>query len=326
MTKIVVRAGAFAAGLALFAAMAGCSAGTASTRVSSGASKLKTVTFVNPLPDYPAWKVIGQCMAKEAKKKGLTFTQSGETGSSVDTTYMVNRIQQAIANKTNAIITFPTDATEFNPLFTQAQNAGLITETVESSAPTANVPDVNVGTSYEQYGALAAETIAKKGGTQYVGLLSASAANNPFVIGFNEWLKAHPNAPIKLVDSQFDNGDPTQDIGLIDAMLVAHPNINMFLTNEGAATSPIISVIKQKNLKGKVFLTTNSVYSGSVPGMQDGYVYAFLLQDMCGIGTSAIDSLVSYAKHTLKNTNVATKILFATKNNYKELTASGEFQ
>jgi ABC-type sugar transport system substrate-binding protein len=324
LKKIVVRAGAFAVGVGLVAALAGCSAGAPPTTASSGASRLKTVTFVNPLPDYPAWKVIGQCMSEEARKKGLTFTQSGQTGSSVDATYMANRIEQAIAEKINAIITFPTDADQFDPLFTQAKNAGILTETVESGAPTTN--DLNVGTSYEEYGALAAETIAKKGGTQYIGLISAAAADNPFVIGFSNWLKAHPKSPVKLLDSQFDNADPTLDTGLVEAMLVAHPQINMFLTNEGAATSPIVSVLKQKNLKGKVFLTTNSIYSGSIQGMQDGYVYAFLLQDMCGIGTSAIDSLVSYANGTLSNTNVATKILFATKGNYKKLTASGEYQ
>jgi ABC-type sugar transport system substrate-binding protein len=312
---------ATAVGLAF--SLAACTSG-APTATPTESSKLKTITFVNPLPDYPAWKVIGQCMAKEAKKQGITFTQSGQTGSAVDTTYMVNRIQQAISNKVDAILTFPTDATEFDPLFTQAKKAGIITGTVDSAAPTTN--DINVGTSYTEYGTLAAETIAKKSGTQYVGLVSASAANNPFVDGFNAWLKANPSSNIKLVSSEFDNGDPTQDPGLINAMLTAHPNLNMFLTNEGAATSPIISVLKQRNLKGKVYLTTNSIYSGTIPGIQQGYVYSFLLQNMCGIGTDSIDSVIKFANGTLKNKNVATQILFATKGTYKKLIANGDFQ
>ena len=324
MNKIVARSSALVVGIALVAALAGCTSGAAGTATTADSSKLKTITFVNPLPDYPAWKVIGQCMAKEAKKKGITFNQSGQSGSSVDTTYMVNRIQQAIANKVDAILTFPIAAQQFDPLFTQAKKAGIITGTVDSSAPTTN--DINVGTSYEEYGALAAETLATKGGKQYVGLISAAAANNPFVLGFNKWVKDHPNSPIEVVDSRFDGGDPTQTNGLVAAMLTAHPEINMFLTNEGAATSPIISVLKQKNLKGKVFLTTNSVYSGSVEGMKDGYVYAFLLQDMCGIGTQSIDSIIDFANGSLKTNNVATKILFATKDNYQKLTASGDFQ
>ncbi len=323
MSQTKSRLAVIVAAVGLALSLAACTSGVP-TSTATGSTKLKSITFVNPLPDYPAWKVIGECMAKEAKKKGVTFTQSGQTGSAVDTTYMVNRIQQAIANKVGAILTFPTDATEFDPLFTQAKKAGIYTGTVDSADPTTN--DINVGTSYTEYGKLAAETIAKKGGTQYVGLISASAANNPFVIGFNDWLKAHPSSPIKLVDSRFDNGDPTQDNGLVNAMLTAHPNLNMFLTNEGAATSPIISVLKQNGLKGKVYLTTNSVYSGSVEGMQDGYVYAFLLQNMCGIGTDSIDSIVGYANGTVKNRNVATQILFATKGTYKKLTASGDFQ
>jgi ABC-type sugar transport system substrate-binding protein len=323
LSKSITRIAVIATAVGLAFSLAACTSG-APTSTPTAASKLKTITFVNPLPDYPAWKVIGQCMAKEAKKKGITFTQSGQTGSAVDTTYMVNRIQQAISNKVDAILTFPIDAKQFDPLFTQAKKAGIITGTVDSSAPTTN--DINVGTSYTEYGNLAAETINKKGGTQYVGMFSASAANNPFVDGFNSWLKAHPSSHIKLVDSRFDGGDPTQDPGLINAMLTAHPNINMFLTNEGAATSPIISVLKQRNLKGKVFLTTNSIYSGTIPGIQQGYVYSFLLQNMCGIGTDSIDSTISFANGTLKNKNVATQILFATKGTYKKLTANGDFQ
>jgi ABC-type sugar transport system substrate-binding protein len=322
--KLITRSAALAAGIALLAAMAGCTATTAASTTSAGSGKLKTVTFVNPLPDYPAWKVIGQCMAKEAKKKGLTFTQSGQSGSAVDATYMSNRIQQAIANKVDAIITFPVSATQFDPLFTQAKKAGITTVTVESGDPTTN--DLNVGTSFVEYGALAAETLAKKGGTQNVGLVVASEANNPFVDGFKKWLADNPKAPVKLVDTRVDDGDPTKTSGLVSAMLVAHPEINMFLTNEGAATSPIVSVLKQKGLQGKAYLTTNSIYSGSVEGMKDGYVYSFLLQDMCGIGTSAIDSLVGFKDGSLKDKNVATKILFATKDTYKKLTASGKFQ
>ncbi len=324
MSKSITRIAVLAVAVGVAFSLAACSSGAPTATATSSSTKLKSITFVNPLPDYPAWKVIGQCMAKEAAKKGVKFTQSGQTGSAVDTTYMVDRIQQAISNKVGAILTFPTDATEFNPLFTQAKKAGIFTGTVDSAAPTTN--DINVGTSYLQYGALAAETLAKKGGEQYVGLISASAANNPFVIGFDSWLKKHPSAPIKVVASEFDNGDPTQDTGLVNAMLTAHPDLNMFLTNEGAATSPIISVLKQRNLKGKVYLTTNSIYSGTIPGIEEGYVYSFLLQNMCGIGTDSIDSIISYAAGTLKNRNVATQILFATKGTYKKLTANGDFQ
>lgn len=318
---------AAASAIALAAVLAGCTStgsAPAASGSSSGTKTIKTATFVNPLPDYPAWKVIGQCMADEAKKKGITFTQSGQSGSAVDTTYMVNRIQQAIATKVDAVITFPVTPSTFDPLFTQAKNAGLTTVSVEGGAPTTN--DINVGTSFTEYGTLAAETIAKKGGHQYVGLIAASEANNPFVDGFKAWLKANPDAPITLVDSRYDAADPTKTAGLAQAMLVAHPNINMFLTNEGAATSPIISVLKAKGLKGKAYLTTNSIYSGSVEGMKDGYVYSFLLQNMCGIGTDTIDSLVKYKAGTLKDTNVATQILFATKDDYQKLTADGHFQ
>ncbi|WP_157887373.1 sugar ABC transporter substrate-binding protein [Frondihabitans sp. PAMC 28766] len=332
MSTRTIRAAALATTAVLALALAGCTstgaASTASTSGSGSGTKIKSVTFVNPLPDYPAWKVIGQCMAKEAKKKGMTFTQSGQTGSSIDTTYMVNRVQQAIAIKTNAIVTFPVSAAQFDPLFLQAKNKGIYTASVEGGQTKNN--DINVGTSFSQFGQLAAETVAKKSKTENVGFVTegATGPDAQFITAFTKWVAANPSSGIKILDTRYDAGDPTQDPNLINAMLTAHPTMNMIVTNEGAATSPIISVLKQNNLKGKVFLTTNSKYSGSVPGMKDGYVYSFLLQDMCGIGTTAIDGLSQFSSGALKgkSTDIATKILFATKGDYAKLIASGKFQ
>lgn len=323
-TKTRILIAAVLAG-ALTASVAGCTSGAGGTSTAR-AKTIKTATFINPLPDYPAWKVIGQCMADEAKKKGIAFTQSGQTGSQVDTTYMVDRFQQAIATKTDAIITFPVSAQQFDPLFKSAKQAGLFTASVEGGQTKNN--DINAGTSFEEFGQLAAKTVAAKGGKQVVGFVTEgpTGPDATFVKAFTQWAKDHPDSGITVADTRYDAGDPTKDPDLANAMLTAHPDITMFVTNEGAATSPIISVLKQRGLLGKVFLSTNSKYSGSVEGLEAGYVYSFLVQNMCDIGTQAIDGLVNFAAGDLKNTNIATKIDFATKENYKELLKDGKFQ
>jgi len=299
-------------------------ASRASASAASAAKPIKSLLFVNPLPDYPAWKTIGACMQQEAAKQGIAFTQAGPTGNNVDTTQMINEIQQGIANKVGAIVTFPVSAQQFDPLFAQARQAGIYVGTVEGGQTTGQ--NVNAGTSFEQFGQLAAKTVASKPGHQYVAFLTEgpTGPDATFVKAFTATAKQYPN--ITVLDTRYDGGDVTQTVDLATAMMTAAPQLNMIVTNEGADTPGIVAAIKQKGQIGKVFLTTNSIYSGSVPGMKAGIVYSFLLQNMCQIGTAPVDALVKISKGQPVPANIATQIAFATKGTLAELTASGDMQ
>ena len=91
----------------------------------TGAAKLKSILFVNPLPNYPGWKDIGACMGAEAKTLGIPYSQTGPTGGSLDTTYMLSAMQQGIADKVGALITFPVSGPQFTPVLEQAKKAGV---------------------------------------------------------------------------------------------------------------------------------------------------------------------------------------------------------
>ena len=106
-------------GLTLAAMLSACSTGTTgASSPSTDSSKLKTITFVNPLPDDPGWSEVSRCMAEEAKKKGLTYTESGPTGGTIDQNYMGDRVNQAIADKIDAIVTFPLTPATGHPAIT----------------------------------------------------------------------------------------------------------------------------------------------------------------------------------------------------------------
>lgn len=324
-----------AAAVALIGAMSACSSGSSSTgsaapgsaaaSAGSAAAPLKSMLFVNPLPDYPAWKTIGQCMEKEAKANGVEFTQAGPTGGGVNAPYMLDRIQQGVANKVGAIVTFPLSADTFDPAFKRARDAGVKVVTVEGSGNTQN-QDINAGTSFAQFGALAAKTVAAKGGQQNVGFLIdiKTGPAKTYVDAFTEAAKSYPN--VQIVDTRYDNGDSTKDIDLATAMITAKPELNHIVTNLGAATPGIIAAIKQKDVVGKVFLTTNSIYSGSVEGMKAGIVYSFLLQDMCAIGTTPVKALVDLAAGKQVAKDIPTRIEFATAATVDQLTADGTLQ
>ena len=67
----------------------------------------KSLLFVVPLPKNPQWEAADKCMSSEAKVRGLDYTSAGPTGSGLDTTTMIQQIQQGIANHKGAIVTFP---------------------------------------------------------------------------------------------------------------------------------------------------------------------------------------------------------------------------
>jgi ABC-type sugar transport system substrate-binding protein len=145
-----------------------------------------------------------------------------------------------------------------------------------------------------------------------------------FVQSFTAAARQYPN--VTILDTRYDGGDVTQTVDLATAMMTAHPQLNMFVTNEGGDTPGIIAAIKAKGEIGKVFLTTNSIYSGSVPGMKAGIVYSFLLQNMCQIGRAPVDALAKIAEGQPVPANIATQIAFATRATVTGLTASGDMQ
>lgn len=308
-------------------ALAGCTTGLESTAPTGEARDLETVTFINPLPDFPAWRVIGDCMRDEAEARGLTYSESGPTGSAADGQYMIDRMQQAIANGIDAIVTFPLTVDQFDPVFAEARNAGVYVVTVEGGQTSNH--DVNAGTSFVEFGELAAQTVGELDEPQVVGFLTSSSTgpDQTFIDSFTSYVEEHPELDVRVVDTRYDGADPTKSADLIAAMLTAHPEINHIVTNEGAATQPLVALLQQKGLKDKVFITSNSIYGGSVEGMKDGYVYSFLLQDMCGIGTAAIDGLIAFHEDPEGATrDIATGIKFATAETVDELTADGTYQ
>jgi ABC-type sugar transport system substrate-binding protein len=280
--------------------------------------------FVNPLPNYPAWKTIGQCMKAEAEKSGIRFSQAGPNGNNTDSKLMLDRLQQGISSKVDALVTFPISAEQFDPIFAQARKAGAYVATVEGGQ-TKN-QNLNAGTSFVQFGQLAAKTVAAKPGQQNVAFLTEgpTGPDATFISSFEDSAKQYAN--IRIIDTRYDSGDVTKTIDLATAMMTAHPDLNHFVTNEGADTPGIIAAIKQKGQVGKAFLTTNSIYSGSVEGMKAGIVYSFLLQNMCEIGKAPVDALVKLSKGESVPSNIATPIDFATAPTVDSLTASGDLQ
>jgi ABC-type sugar transport system substrate-binding protein len=299
------------------------SSGVAGASSGPATGKLKSIEFVNPLPDYSQWKLIGQCMSDEAKKLGVQFIQTGPTGSTVDSNYMLARLQQGIANQVGALATFPVSAAQFTPVLQQAKSKGILTATLFGGGST-TVQNVEVGTNYVTAASEAADSVSKNSSGQVnVGIIVGTAVDPSKVWSdaFTAEAKKLPN--VSVVTIAYDNGDPTKDVDITTNMLTAHPSINMIATNEGAASPGIDSAIKQKNDVGKVQFVGNGADAGGIAALNDGTAQSVLMQNLCAAGADVSDSLEGIHEGKPVPATVPVQIVYATKANYQGYLSKG---
>jgi ABC-type sugar transport system substrate-binding protein len=301
-------------------ACSSASSTSSSTGTSSG--KLKSILFVNPLPNYPGWHLGDVCMAAEAKKLGIPYSSTGPTGGSIDTPYMLARIQQGIADKVGAIITFPVSGPEFQPVLEQARKAGILVATLYGGGST-TAQNFDAGVSYEQAAAAGAAAVAARPGKQYVGIIVATPTppSTTWSDGFETAAKNYPN--VTVVTVQYDQGNATNDVDIAAEMLIAHPNINIIATNEGAATPGVTSAIREAKKVGKVFLLANNAANGGIAAVQNGTAYATMLADGCGGVKKVIDDLEALHDGQTVPSEIDIPLKFVTKSDYEPYVQQG---
>lgn len=285
---------------AIAALMAGCSSSastppSAQATTAAAAQKLTSVQFINPLPQNPQWRKIGDCVKDETEKLGIPFTETGPSGTALDPTTMILQIQQAIAAKKGAIITLPL-SDGFTPVLKQAQDAGIVTATMFAGV---NGPDsgayVNIGFNWTKLGALIAKTIADRGGQQVVGLLAAADTGNgkAWLAGFKEAAAGYPN--VKVAGEVYTNDEAAKALDATVSLLTAHPDITMLATHMGSATPGMVAAIKEKDSLGKVVFIGNGPTNGGDQALIDGYAYRVFMQPLCGEGRQIVDAVADYA-------------------------------
>ncbi|MGY2876137.1 ABC-type sugar transport system substrate-binding protein [Marmoricola sp. URHA0025 HA25] len=280
-----------AAAIAL-AGLAGCGGNDASAKSDGGAgsSGKKVVQFVNPLPSYPTWKQIGDCMEKEAKKRGLDYKESGASGQAIDANAMITQVQQATANKVDAIITFPT-SDGFGQVLKQAQAAGITTGTIYGAGTPESGADYNIGPDFTLIGETMINAVASQPGNHVVGLVAAADTG----LGKN-WLDGIKAAAaktnnVKIVGEVFTGDDASKALPQVTALLTAHPDITDIVTHMGTTTPGATAAIKAKGLKGRTFLQPLGVDNGGLEAIKNGTARVMLLQNVCTLGTQMMDGV-----------------------------------
>jgi ABC-type sugar transport system substrate-binding protein len=270
-------------------ACAGTSSGKDSGSVSSKSGE-KSVQFVNPLPNYPAWRTIGDCMKDEAKTRGVELTETGPTGQAIDANAMIEQIQQAIADKKGGIITLPASQA-FGPLLKQAQGKGIVTATMYGDGAPSSGADANVGSNWPELGAAYVQAIAARPGEQRVGLIAVSntGVGKSWMDGFRAAAAKTKN--VKVVGEVYTGDDSAKALAQTNALLTAHPELNVIATHMGTVTQGAVSALKARGLTGKVAFVGNGPDNGGKEALAGGAEYRMLVQGLCAAGKDALDAV-----------------------------------
>jgi ribose transport system substrate-binding protein len=295
-------------------------AANASRRASSG--PIKAIFFANPLPAYPDWGTANRCFAAETKKFGIKGVSQGPTGLQVNDQFVLDRITQAIAQKSyDALIAVPITPTAYEPLFKRAKKQGMLIATLNTGTAT-KTQDFEFGTDYSHQGANVARYIGKRGGQQNVGIVT----NQPGGIGgvIIGAFQQHLPSNVKVVATAFDSADPSKTTDAVEQMLTAHPEINIVFSWEGTAVAGITTAIKEKNLVGKVFGVVNDLTPQVVDGIRGGTIYGTSRQHFCNMAKNAVDMLVAKSKGKKVPPQNDTGTTFVTKANLTSVLAQAK--
>lgn len=309
----VVRLCAVVGGSAALAVAVGGNAASAS----AAQTGLKSVEMISPNAGQASWQLIAKCFSKEAARLHLQAKVVGTPGVSTSTANTLNDLQQAAADGIGgvALATF-SDGAAFEPAIAAARKQGLQIATMESgTASPARTFDV--GLNITQYGINVAHEVASLHGNLNVGILVPGLAGTPvqFDNAFKQTIKGTPK--VKLTDIVSDNGQVTNDADLVGAMLIAHPNINVVVAVNPGSTAGVVTAISEHNDIGKVSLIGNGIANPAPQALKSGAAAAFYIQNVCQVGTLAVEDMVAAAKGKQVPKDVGVPSSFATKKNYK---------
>jgi ribose transport system substrate-binding protein len=279
-------------GLAAVLALAACSSGANPGSGNPSGSSLRTIkkiTYVNPLPSYPAFNTAGDCFKAQAAKYGWQATQVGITGTAVDNQGSINQISQAIASGTDGLLVFPTVDEMFAPVMKQARSQGMYVVALNTGDPS-DGQQTTVGSDNAQTGALMADSVGAKNPEAAVGFLSLSAnqrSHAEVTDGFKKEAQAKfPKMTFPVI--AYDNGDATKDVEIFNNMMRAHPELTTLVLNEGAAIAPAITAVRESGKTGKIDIVGLDLTDQTRAAIQAGTLFGVVNQGWCDMGTKAV--------------------------------------
>ncbi|MEP6671918.1 MAG: substrate-binding domain-containing protein [Chthoniobacter sp.] len=251
--------------------------------------------------DNPFFKVIGDNIASEGKKRGYdVIVVSGDK----DVARQSNQIKDFIVKKVSAIVLSPCDSKSIVPVIQEANAAGIPVFTVDIPC---NEPGVKIATQIatDNYGGgkeaaqAMIEALGEAGGKVAVLHFKQAESCQLRVKGFREVIDAHNaagEAKIDIVAELESGGAKDQGYKAAEDTLQANPDLRgIFAINDPAALGARAALEKA----GKADQIIIVGFDGQPEGKQaikEGKIYADPIQFPDKMGVQIVDAIIKQSK------------------------------
>ena len=251
--------------------------------------------------DNPFFKVIGDNITSEGKKRGYdAIVVSGDK----DVAKQSNQIKDFIVKKVSAIVLSPCDSKSIIPVIQEANAAGIPVFTVDIPC---NEPGVKIVTQVatdnysggKEAGQAMIEALGEAGGK--IAVLHFKQAESCIlrVKGFREVIDAHNASGKAKIDIVTElEGGGAKDVGYKAAedALQAHPDIRgIFAINDPTALGARGAVEKADKTKQVILIGFDGQPEGK-QAIKDGKIYADPIQFPDKMGVQIVDAIVRHSK------------------------------
>ena len=278
------------AGAALALGLAACGGGdtktvtvqapaaqTADTESGPGGASAKTVRIIASVPPTDhGWLGAISKNAKAAAKEHSDV--KFELLQAADADSQAQQIEQAIAQKPDALVVLPQDGEALTPVAQKAERAGIPVINIDRtfSKPDAATSTI-LGDNY-QIGTLAADYIGDQlkcnGNVVEIQGLAGISVTEDRSKGFTDELKKKcPNGGIKIVASQPGDFNPDTGLKVMENILNAQKKIDAVYTHDDDMAQGVVQAIRNAGRDGDMFLTGVGGSSDAMKQIKAGGLY-----------------------------------------------------
>ena len=251
--------------------------------------------------DNPFFKVIGDNIAAEGKKRGYEATVvSGDK----DVAKQSNQIKDFIVKKVSAIVLSPCDSKSIVPVIQEANAAGIPVFTVDIPC---NEPGVKIATQIatdnygggKEAGQAMIEALGEAGGKVAVLHFKQAESCQLRVKGFREVIDAHNasgKAKIEIVAELESGGAKDMGYKAAEDTLQAQPELRgIFAINDPAALGARAALEKAGRAQQVVIIGFDGQPEGK-QAIKDGKIYADPIQFPDKMGVQIVDAIIRHSK------------------------------
>ena len=251
--------------------------GAAPTGTDTTSSSGETVTIIASVPptDHGWLGAISKDAQAAADKWDDVDFQLLEAA---DADSQAQQIQQAIAQKPDALVVLPQDGAALTPIAQQAEAAGIPVVNIDRlfTAPDAATATI-LGDNY-QIGVLAANYIAEQldceGNVVEIQGLAGISVTTDRTKGFEETLdKVCPDGGIEIVASQPGDFNPDKGLTVMENILQAQDDIDAVYTHDDDMAQGVVQAIRNAGREDEMFLTGVGGSEDAMEQIEEGGLY-----------------------------------------------------